>query len=301
VKLSLADKLALIYTSAGSQRKVAAFVGLSHQQVGRILKAREEGRSLDAYEKRYDVQASVDTALEIHTDLVRGVAKRHGLPFNAALPIYAERLPLKHKGVFVNGELVFKASPEKIAEYLEENGDELRASGKVQVKTLLGERVGALNLHWLSDKIRNAWITSNAKSGKYYSASVGSLVDLRKYNKQSNENQKTTGRPRNRKKLEAKDQIARALREGIDRQRVFTPYQPMDPRFPGSIVAQSIEQQLQTRHAPATGAPGTAYADQVLLQLDTRKSKDGDTRKAGAAKPGKARGTAKSRNRSNRR
>ena len=36
--LTLADKLALIYTGAGSQRNVAALTGLSHQKVGRILK-----------------------------------------------------------------------------------------------------------------------------------------------------------------------------------------------------------------------------------------------------------------------
>lgn len=282
MKLSLADKLALIYTSAGSLTKTAGLAGISRQQVTRILHKAAQGLSTEYYERDPYISGAVDVGFDIHTDLVRGVATRHGLPFDKSVPVFAERLPLKHKGVFVGGEMVFKGSPEFVADFLAENGDELRASGKVQVKTLLGERVGALHVHWLSDKLRNAWITKSAKSGKYISGSVGSLVNLRLYNKQANEREKkkaAQGLPRTRKRLEAEEQIAKALREKVQRQRVFTHYQPMDPRFPGSMVAQSIDNLLQTRHAPATGEAGTAYADQVLFQLDTRKSKDGQTKK----------------------
>ncbi len=287
MKLSIADRLALIYTSAGSIRKTAALAGLTHQQVSRILHNAASGRSNQYYEARDDIAESVQVAFDIHKDVARGVAKRHGLPFDGNVPIYAERLPLAHKGVFVGGELVFKGSPEYCRDFIEEN----ELQGQARIRTLLGERVGALHTHWLDDRLRNAWIKTSQKSGAYYSASVGSIVNLQLYNKQANERDKErvkTGLPRTRQRITAREQIKAELRAGVERQRVFTPYTSMARDAHPDIVLQSINEKLETRHAPATGESGTKYADQILLQLDTRKDKN--------ANKGKARGN-KRRNR----
>jgi hypothetical protein len=287
VKLSIADKLALIYTSAGSMRKTAALAGLSHQQVSRILHRAAIGESVESYERRSEIAEAVDVALEIHKDLARGVARDHRIPFNGALPVFAERLPLRHVAVFLDGQYLTSGSPEWIKEYIEEN--DLKAQGRVRVKGLLGERVGALHLHWLSDKLRNAWIESNRKTGAYYSASVGSVVNLKRYNSQADQRAIARGSrglsPRTKTALAGREAFKLAAKEGDQLKRVFSPYVAMDPKFPPGLVSQSIDQTLQSRHAPATGDPGTTYADQVLLQLDTRESKNAGKSKSKARGP----------------
>lgn len=274
MKLSIADKLALIYTSAGSLRKVAGITGLSHQQVSRILHKAAQGQSVEYYERQPEMSASIDVALDIHRDLARGVARRHKIPYNNALPIYAERLPLKHVGVYVDGELVQTGSLDWVKEYIADN--DLHSQGRVQIKKLLGSRVGALHLHWITDRLRNAWIEANRKTGAYYAATVGSVVNLKIYNRQADkraeERQKRGLSKRTESGLYGREALKLAQREGEQQKRVFTPLTPMDPKFPTGLVPQSIDQSLQTRHAPATGEPGTAFADQVILQLDTRET-----------------------------
>jgi hypothetical protein len=87
--------------------------------------------------------------------------------------------------------------------------------------------------------------------------------------------------------IRAKHQLKTLLKDHVDIQRVFTPYTSMDPEFPSELITNNINQKLQTRHAPAVGEPGTAFADQVLLQLDTRKVTNAKPR---TTKHGKTRG-----------
>lgn len=291
MKLSIADKLALIYTSAGSMRKTAALAGLSHQQVSRILHKAAQGESLASYEKRPDITEAVQVAYDIHKDIARGVARRHGLPFDGDIPVYAERLPLTHQGVFVDGEMVMKGSPEFIREWIAENEPE----GRVQIKRLLGERVGALHLHWLSDRLRDQWIKKSQKSGAYYQASVGSIVNLPKYMKSAAQritSYMQRGGIKTEDMIKARESLRNLVKDHIELQRVFTPYTSMDPGFPSELVTEAINNKLQDRHAPAVGEKGTALADQILLQLDTRKSRN--------AKPTKARGSSRRNRGSNR-
>ena len=118
VKLSLADKIALIYTSAGSQRKVADAIGVSHQTVGRILLAASEGRSIAQYEKRADLMHYVDAAFDLHRDLVRTVARQHQIPYSESVPIYSERLALRKRAAVFNDEAVFQGTPEEVRCYV---------------------------------------------------------------------------------------------------------------------------------------------------------------------------------------
>lgn len=143
--LSVRDKLALIYTSAGSMRNVGALVGISHQKVSRIL--------FEAYAPKSRVLSdpglirAVDLALSIHKDATRAQAIADGLPYNPQIPIFIERLR------FNDG------TP--------------------------GDRVGALHTHWVSDALRDAWFTSMHSTGVFYAASVGSTVNLVIYNRRA--------------------------------------------------------------------------------------------------------------------
>ena len=91
--LTLADRLALIYTSAGSQRNVSALVGISHQKVGRILKGEYAPDSKVL--RDLGLRAAVDVAFRIHTDVARAQARRDGLPFDGNLPVFYAKLPFK--------------------------------------------------------------------------------------------------------------------------------------------------------------------------------------------------------------
>ena len=253
--LSLADKLALIYTGAESQRNVAALVGISHQKVGRILK--EEYASDSKVLRDPGLIAAIDSAFRIHTDVARAQARRDGLPFDPALPVFYSRLPMKVSKMVdqvdrKTGEMVRVKVP-----VIDPR------TGLQQVAP--GDRVAAQNTHWLSDTLRNAWISGKAKTGKFYAASVGSIVDIRIYKKRADANQRG---PRTERQKENRRQIIEKLNAGAVNVPMFTKY--TDLSFPASMIARDIDGKLRTKHEPATGNPGTLLANQVLFQLDTR-------------------------------
>lgn len=143
--LSIRDKLALIYTSAGSMRSVAALAGISHQKVGRILHDTYAPNSRALSDP--GLLQAVELAFSIHKQVTRDQARADGLPYSAAVPIFVERLRT--------------------------------ADGTP------GDRVGALHTHWVSDALRNAWFEAMHKTGKYYAASIGSTVNLVIYNRRA--------------------------------------------------------------------------------------------------------------------
>lgn len=305
--LSLADRLALIYTSAGSMRKVAAFTGLSHQQVGRILRNAESAKSNAHYESRADIVAGVDTAFDIHSQVTREQARIDQIPFSKDIPVFNERLPLRHQAVMFGDKLLFKGEPELVTKYLQgktiifETVDQRTGEitqrkytidpqykGRAKRTILLGERVGALHTHWLSNRVRSAWIVKQQKSGKFYGVSVGSLVNLKKYNVQSNRRAQIKiqdGTRRTKQQIINREQIKKRIKESdADAvSRVYTPTTALDPQGISALVVADIESNLRIRHEPATGDPGTRVGDQILLQLDTRKNQQ-------HAKPRKTRG-----------
>lgn len=253
--LSLADKLALIYTGAESQRNVAALVGISHQKVGRILKGEYASDSKALRDP--GLIAAIDSAFRIHTDVARAQARRDGLPFDPALPVFYSRLPMKVSKMVdqvdrKTGEVVRVKVP-----VIDPR------TGRQQVAP--GDRVAAQNTHWLSDALRNAWIAGKAKTGKFYAASVGSIVDIRIYKKRADANQRG---PRTERQKENRRQIVEKLNAGAVNVPMFTKY--TDLSFPASMIARDIDGKLRTKHEPATGGPGTLLANQVLFQLDTR-------------------------------
>lgn len=236
--LSLRDKISLIYTSAGSQRNVAALVGISHQKIGRILHEQSSARVLGDP----GLIAAVDLAFSIHKDITRGQARVHALPYDPQFPIYMQRMPLKD------------GTP--------------------------GDRVAALHTHWIADRIRNAWIAAMQKSGKFAAASVGSIVNLIVYSKRADKLQGTKYRDPQKEynRLSVLDKIQNSISQQIVQGLIYTKYTPMDPRFPTNAVIDDLNRKLNEKHAPAVGDPGTVFANQILLQIDTRAGKDGNSK-----------------------
>lgn len=297
VKLSLADKIALIYTSAGSQRKVADAIGVSHQTVGRILLAASEGRSIAQYEKRADLMHYVDAAFDLHRDLVRTVARQHQIPYSESVPIYSERLALRKRAAVFNDEAIFQGTPEEVRRYVagklvvrrDESGEVISAHkikphqlGKTKETILRGERVGAEHTHWVSDRLRNAWLVSQQRTGKFVSASVASVVNLRLYNRKADSRAAAALKSEHRYRTKEAGKYAHELREAAKTEltrKIYTGYESMSPIRPADNLISEINKKIQTRHATAISGDGTALATSIMLQLDTRPNAT-DNRKA---------------------
>ena len=244
MRLSLQDKIALIYTQFGSQRLTADFLGISHQRVGRILKTGSP--ELGGYTvnsrvlKDPELTQIVDFGLLVHTEIARAQAIADGIPFSAKFPVYSKRL--------------------------------IRSTGE------LSDRVIVSNTHWLSDNLRNSWIAFSNKTDRYVGISVRSTVNLSVYldqaSKRAEERRKKGGRISKdelRSILLGKMQFELDHTNGVQIKAVYTKKTMMSANFPSSLVIADIEDKLTRKHQPATGDPKTAYADSIVLQLDIRK------------------------------
>lgn len=82
------DKLALALTSAGSQRKLAALLGVSHQRVGRWLR---EGQPGGVKQIPVEAERSINTAFSIHKEITRAQARADKIPYFPDVPVYSYR------------------------------------------------------------------------------------------------------------------------------------------------------------------------------------------------------------------
>ena len=289
MKLSLRDKIALIYSSAGSQRSVAALVGVSHQKIGRILHAPEHGGYSPESRVLTDpgLIAAVNQAFAIHKDVTREQARIDALPYDPKVPIFAARME-------------FQEGP--------------RAG-------IPGDRVEAQHLHWVSDSLKSQWLADMHASKKYAAVSIGSIVDLRAdeiISGSSDEQRKAMAASIAKKLIAENDLSQRELNKirgyiqtenyfsmlryviGLElttyRGRLQTAYTDFDYKTPISWAFRDINTKLREKHQPAASEPGTTLADRILFQIDTRQGRDNAFRSrhpipkpahARKAKPGK--------------
>jgi hypothetical protein len=261
--LSLQDRIALIYTSAGSQRAVARQLGISHQKVGRILKTGQEGGYRPDSKALRDpiLIAQIERGFIDHKRIVRETAKAQGLPYSAAVPVFYGRLP---RGV-TRTEVDRQTGEIRRVPVIDP------ATGRQQVE--LGDRAVAPHVHWLSDKLRGDWIRAVHKTQKFAGVSIASLVNLKLYFKRADERmrgQKRTPEQRQWRK-EMRERIKRAEIQAASMEAtVYTKTVPMD--FAAETVVKRIDRQLREKHQPATGPDlaGTKLAAQILLQIDPR-------------------------------
>lgn len=246
--LSLQDKLALALTSAGSQRKLAALVGVSHQKIGRWLR---EGvpatidpttgyliKSAGAKFIPPEAAPLIDTAFKIHIALTKDQAKADGIPFNSAFPAFAERKLLK--------------------------------TGKK------GDRVVIENTEYINSELRNKIIEKAQKSKKYLQVSIRSKVNLVRYFQRvaQEEINKTNRRYETPKTLGKKIMNSFLARQNKiepneDILPIFTKYENIskDSR-PG--VENRVNRKLSAKHESAA----VSLADEILFQVDNRTIKN---------------------------
>lgn len=247
--LTLREKIALIYTSAGSQRNVAALVGISHQKIGRILKAGfEGGYPLNSRALRDPGLAeAVNVAFGIHTDIARQQARVDGIPFTAALPVFYARMP--------------------------------------KLDGTPGDRIAATHTHWLPDRLRNAWIGWIQKTRKFYAMSVQSIINLEFYNNRAEKAFRGVKRTETQKLF--RKEFTAMKKAGVTHMPVNTPYTPLDIAFPLSDVIADLDDKLRSKHEPAATDDKCKIGSQVLLQIDTTNTQNVKTpkpRKASRAK-----------------
>lgn len=291
--LSLQDQVALIYTSQGSQRAVARLLGLSHQKVGRILKAGQEGGySLKAPTlKDPALREIVARGLRTHTDLARAQARRDGIPFNAEVPIYYRRLPDYPK-------TRMKVDPDTGEVKLDREGKPERepvldpATGRPVM--MRSERIAAEHVHWVSDKLRDAWITRTQRTNAFAAVTVKSFVNLRAYMKQADERARQNNARLGKKRTKDQVRYRKYLKGLLDQAKsegitdvimpIYTRATPLE--FSPSRVLKDVNDQIRQKHDPSTGPdfPETTRAASILLQTPNAPQPIQPPRKARARK-----------------
>lgn len=138
--------LALAMTSAGSQRHLAALVGVTHQRIGRWLR---EGLPGGAKSIPDAFIPAIEAAFALHADVSREQASADRLPFDPELPVFLSR-PRR-----------LKRDKAGLA--------------------MIGERAIATQTQYMRADLRNRVVASQHKSRQYAYVSVVSTVDLYSY------------------------------------------------------------------------------------------------------------------------
>ena len=246
MSLTTQEKLALMMTSAGSQRNLAALVGVSHQRIGRWLAGPNVDPDTGAITNEPRDPAILDAinqAFSIHRDVARQQSRIDRLPFNPALPVFMERMP------FSDGRP--------------------------------GERVIAKHTQYITPFTRERVMIDAGQSKAFINVSLRSIVDLRKYNDRANAfaaSDKARGVFRTQKQDEWRGAIRMALSDGIVQRPMYTQKEDFF-RFvltkgevaqvrsiKGEVVAGRLDAKLRNKHEPATGSKGTTVADEYLFQ-----------------------------------
>ena len=258
--LSLQDKLALALTSAGSQRKLAAALGVSHQKVGRWLRAGQPAiiDPTTGYVMRAKAPESVpieaapiiNAAFKLHISVTKDQAKADGLPFNPESPAFAFR------GIMKNGEK--------------------------------GERVIVENTEFIKPDLRQKIITDAGKSKKYLQVSVRSKVRLKDYARKAAEKEIEGGR-----RFETDNSLSKKILQTLlktnkvivaddDILPIFTKYESLQ----GRNAANSVEKKLSSKHEASAESLADEYLFQVMPEKRRRQSIEKQTNKP-RAKPRK--------------
>lgn len=245
-RLSLQDRLALIHTSTGSQAALAREVGISHQRIGRLLRAgfpelgglKDESRAM----KDADLVARIEAAYQRHRERTRAQAQRDGIPYREPA-VYARRM--------------------------------IDSEGRPTSRLQTG------NTHWLSDGLRASWVGALARSRKLYALFVGSRVNLATYLRARLARPATReGRERAKR---SRDEIRAAIARGIDQSLMWS--RPIPMEFDQPALDQLMRDAL-ARHERAIGEPGTERASKMMMQFDTPAIARREGRKIAGTKTG---------------
>lgn len=300
MKLTPQDKLALALTSFGSQRKLADFIGVSHQKLGRWLR---EGQIDGVKAIPREASAAIDLAFTVHRDIAKQTARAQGLPFDPKAPVYLERKPRRDGQM---GDRVFAEHTHFIRSGLRQeviwSAQQSRKFLSVSVRSTVDIHRYAKRLA-VAEKSRYRRRESVETLTRYIQAGFekGLLTQAR------NEAVRQLGRGASESQLKRRaddiyadlfQQRARQIDDRVAPQPIYTKYANISPMMgnrPDAI--DEVEQRLRQKHEPATTAaeggkardiPGTRLADTLLFQLLPAKNANA-TRPPKQAKPAKPR------------
>lgn len=226
--LSSQEKLALAMTTARSMRDLARFMGISHQKLGRWLREGEEG-GIKSIPNDPETRRMIDDAFLAHSEAAREQAQAEGLPFDPEIPVFA------HRGM-------------------------LRKGG-------LGDRVVVDHSQFIRKDLRDGIFVFLHESQRYYTLSVRSTVELALYLKEADERTRRRKREQTEWEALAAAQLEHALELGQELRPIYTKIEGFGPRTETYKAVTAVQNKLKQKHESATGAKGTALADQYLLQL----------------------------------
>lgn len=243
-------KLALIRTSAKSDRAMAALLGVSHQQVGRWLRVGDENTPKPKRAAKVPdwVLPSLDVAFSLHIQVCRDQARADGIPFISSIPVFQHRK-------FLTNKFTSKGQPIK------------------------GDRVFSENTQFLRSDIRMKFLSLLHKTGKYVTGSVRSTVDFLKYTQRVVDEERE-----GRHNFESRrSMVTQKLKEFFAAkheiyltgsiQSIYTPRENFG-RY-GVAPEKAVENMLRRKHSSSA----IDYADQYLFQLSPSRNDDNSTPK----------------------
>lgn len=93
LSLTPQQKLALAMTSAGSQRRLAAAMGITHQKLGRWLRVGQQGGSKSIPD---DAAPVINEVFKLHRSIAHDQAVVDDMPFEYDLPVFTYRPIMKY-------------------------------------------------------------------------------------------------------------------------------------------------------------------------------------------------------------
>lgn len=229
MKLSIADKLALMLTSAGSQRRLAAYIGASHQQVGRWVKGarvNEETGNVTNEPRDALIRANIENAFKQYRTAVYAQSRHDRIAYAKDAPVNFYRLP---------------GAP--------------------------GLRVVAENTGALRQEVFDTAIRQHVESGQYYEISVRSIVNLQAYFDRGEEKYKAQrdrgGEVAERMKIH-RASLEKRLNDGKNLLPIWT-RRENTMNVSTETTLSHLHKKLREKHEPATSLPGTVFADQIML------------------------------------
>jgi hypothetical protein len=279
VKLTPQDKLALALTSFGSQRKLAEFIGVTHQKLGRWLR---EGQIDGAKAIPREATAAIDLAFTVHRDIAKDTARRQGLPFDPKVPVYLERKPRRDGQL---GDRVFAEHTHFIRSGLRQeviwSAQQSRKFLSVSVRSTVDIHRYARRLA-VAEKSRYRRRESVETLTKYIQAGFekGLLTQARtmaerQLGRGASESQ--VRRLQDDIYADLFQQRARQIDDRVTPQPIYTKYSNISPMMGNRVDSiDEVESRLRQKHEPATTAaigdkardiPGTRLADTLLFQL----------------------------------
>jgi hypothetical protein len=225
--LSYQDKLALMMTAVKSQRKLAEFMGISHQKLGRWLREGEPNGVKKIPDNDILVREGIDAVFDQYIEVTKARYIRDNLPFDPRAPIYQERKPLR------TGEP--------------------------------GERVVSENTQYIRTALRHRIMVWNWVTQKYIAFSVRSTINLALYNNRAEKDM--FGVRRTDAQKQYRREFRHELKAGIVHKPIYTKMENIAHMTDIDLVIRNVDRKIRQKHEPATGEKGTALTDAYLWQL----------------------------------